>query len=281
MVDFMKNQKMEYSVGELSNFFGISKDAIRLYDKMGIIAAKKSERNNYRVYSREDLLCLDYVMRLRKMEFTLEEIRVLINESAPSKAEAMMQVQEKLIGEKIEMLKNMKTIVSDYRKSFGEIIQNLENMNIEKSPTFIYKDVDNSLTDVMKVFQGLSQTQMSKFTFVCEKETFLSDDFSEDIKNREKRQKMFKYAVTIIDDEHLAGRDGFNHEQFKVISPYKCVHSIVKNYTNIDYSGFEKMRKFIVENRLHIVDDPIFRVVSFRNNKKESIDYYDVWVPIE
>lgn len=47
-------KEAEYQIGDVSKIVGLSCDALRFYEKKGIIKAKKKE-NGYRCYSQEDL----------------------------------------------------------------------------------------------------------------------------------------------------------------------------------------------------------------------------------
>ncbi|WP_206460260.1 MerR family transcriptional regulator [Anaerovorax sp. IOR16] len=272
--------KNEYYVNEVATFFGVSRDTIRLYDKVGILSPKKNERNNYRIYSREDLICLDYVMRLRKINLSLEDIRVLINESSIERAEAMMQLQEKILEDKIEELINLKIMVSDYQKSFSNVIQNMGEIFVKESPTLLYMDVETSMMDTMYEFSGLQKAHVPIFTFVCKKELFLSNQFIEYTLSGNDRNKLFTYAITMIDDEGLSKRKDFPQNRFRIIPPRKCVYSVARCYTNVNYDDFLKVRDYIIKHNLKLVDDVLLRVASVRNNRKQSVDYYEIWAPI-
>ena len=54
----MKIKVKNYRIGEIASFYGISLDAARLYDKKGILSPVKDTSNNYRSYSREDLVTM-------------------------------------------------------------------------------------------------------------------------------------------------------------------------------------------------------------------------------
>lgn len=66
-------REAEYQIGDVSKIVGLSCDALRFYEKKGIIKAKKKE-NGYRCYSQEDLYKLMYIVYHRKMNASLEEI---------------------------------------------------------------------------------------------------------------------------------------------------------------------------------------------------------------
>ena len=139
----MENKKIEYHVGELAEYFGVSKDTLRLYDKMGILSPVKNEQNGYRVYSRADFICLDYIMRLKSLNMPLDDIKMMINDCTIERAEAIMQVQDKILEDKIEELRRLRIVVQDYQKSFSRVIQNLGQITIEESPTLIFKEIGN------------------------------------------------------------------------------------------------------------------------------------------
>ena len=50
----MKNKKT-FRIGELSKLFGVSTDAIRYYEKVGILNPKRNAENNYRYYTLDDV----------------------------------------------------------------------------------------------------------------------------------------------------------------------------------------------------------------------------------
>lgn len=272
--------KNEYHVGELANFFGVSKDTLRLYDKMGILSPKKNENNNYRSYSRADLICLDYVMRLRKINLPLSDIRMLVTDSRIERVEAMMQLQDKILEDRISELKKLQIMVRDYQKSFSNVICNLGDISIQQSPSFILRTVDHSIIDTMSAFSHLETSHVPIFTLACDKEIFLSKSFVLNTASEEKRKEMYRYAITMIDEENLAERKGGAMEGFCVIAPRKCVYSAVKCYTNVNYDGFLKLRQYILDRGLELIDEVLFRIVSVRNSAEESVDYYEIWAPI-
>ena len=275
----MKEKKIAYSVGEMAEYFGVSRDTLRLYDKMGILSPKKNEDNGYRVYSRADFICLDYVMRLKSLGMRLEDINMMINDCTIERAEAIMQVQDKLIDEKIRELKSLQIMVRDYQKSFSGAIMQMGEITVKNSPVMIYRDIGDSMKDTMAAFQRLSKEQVPKFTFVISKEN-LFDQRTNAI-DPAVRNAMMDYAMTLIDDEQLSEQENFPSDCFTVVKSMKCVHTILKYYTNKDYSDINRVRQYIKENGYKVAGMSLLRTLSVRNNIKLNVDYYDFWVPIE
>ncbi|MEU6860142.1 MerR family transcriptional regulator [Glycomyces sp. NPDC046736] len=60
-------------IGELSEYTGLSRDAIRYYERMGLLESHRSP-NGYREFGAEAVPWLDYVRTARRLGFSLAEI---------------------------------------------------------------------------------------------------------------------------------------------------------------------------------------------------------------
>jgi len=68
-------------IGELSKRTGLTRDAIRFYEKQGLIKVARTERrvNNYKEYSDDTLRRLLLVKKIKSYGFTLKESAEIIN----------------------------------------------------------------------------------------------------------------------------------------------------------------------------------------------------------
>lgn len=100
----MKN----YSIGEVSDRLGISRDALRFYEKKGIIKPAK-EKNGYRTYTYNDIHKLSNILFYRRLNFSLEDIeRILYHSSLPDYRSMLL---EKIKEEKDEILKHQQSLI--------------------------------------------------------------------------------------------------------------------------------------------------------------------------
>ena len=73
----MKNDLM--LIGEIAEFFGVSRKAVRLYEKKGIIKPVKVDAaNGYRYYSAEQVRQLNALLELKALGFSLDEIKMIM-----------------------------------------------------------------------------------------------------------------------------------------------------------------------------------------------------------
>jgi len=66
-------------IGAIAKQSGFSKDTLRYYEKIGLIQLTKKQRgpNNYRIYDHSILQELNVIKKLKKVGFTLNEIKDL------------------------------------------------------------------------------------------------------------------------------------------------------------------------------------------------------------
>lgn len=90
---FMKDNLM--LIGEIAEFFGVSRKAIRLYEKKGIIKPVKVDADNgYRYYSAEQVQQLNGLLELKALGFSLDEIKTIMDGKI-SKEQLLAALMEK------------------------------------------------------------------------------------------------------------------------------------------------------------------------------------------
>ena len=80
----MQDQE-RYSVGETAMITGISANTLRYYDNLNLINPEiRDPQNNYRYYSKDQVISLLAVQRLRRMNCSQQKLRALIEENSLS-----------------------------------------------------------------------------------------------------------------------------------------------------------------------------------------------------
>lgn len=81
-------------IGEIADFFGVSRKAMRLYEKKGIIKPVKVDASNgYRYYSAEQVQQLNALLELKTLGFSLDEIK-MVTDGKTTKA-LLLKILEK------------------------------------------------------------------------------------------------------------------------------------------------------------------------------------------
>ena len=65
-------------IGAVARQAGITVEAVRFYEKKGLLEAPARNESGYRVYSRESLQQLLFITRSKELGFSLKEIKELL-----------------------------------------------------------------------------------------------------------------------------------------------------------------------------------------------------------
>jgi MerR family Zn(II)-responsive transcriptional regulator of zntA len=109
-------------IGQLAKQSGVSRDTIRYYEKLGLIAAQaRAAGSSYKVYGPEIQRRLGDIAQLKKAGFTLREIHQLASDSAPCRG-LPQRVQAKILSldRKLEELAAYKASLARVERACNE-----------------------------------------------------------------------------------------------------------------------------------------------------------------
>jgi DNA-binding transcriptional MerR regulator len=66
-------------IGEISRETGVGIDAIRFYERNGLLAAPARSEGGFRLYSSDDLSALRFIRNLQTLGFSLNEVREFVS----------------------------------------------------------------------------------------------------------------------------------------------------------------------------------------------------------
>ncbi len=272
--------KRKYHIGELAAYYGVSSDTLRLYDKKGILSPKK-DVNGYRVYSREDMIFLDYVIRLRRLGIPLKEIKKLVDEGSFERAEQVLAQRSMALLAHIEELRSLYRVTQDYVDTFRRTSDDIDKFTVCLSPRMIVREITNSFIGASAAFDKLGANIVPRFCMLCNKEAFLAEGYEHNVYDYERRCSALKNAVVVMDRDGIVAVPERYAEEFRILPPQKCVYTAVRCHAVVDYEPFVRLRRFILENGFVMSGDMITVIISVRNGGSKNEDYEQVWIPVQ
>lgn len=139
----MKNNLM--LIGEIADFFGVSRKAIRLYEKKGIIKPVEVDaQNGYRYYSAAQVQQLNALLELKSLGLSLEEIKsVLDGETTKEKLSDVLEKKRQAWQETMEMARYksecLESILENLRES--QEANNMKEMTDDQRAWLLVKMV--------------------------------------------------------------------------------------------------------------------------------------------
>lgn len=90
----------KHRIGYVADRVGLSLRTVRYYEEVGLIALSGRTEGGFRLYTDADIARLELIKRLKPLDFTLDELRDLLDLrdrlSDPTAADARQQLAERL-----------------------------------------------------------------------------------------------------------------------------------------------------------------------------------------
>ena len=117
--------EVKYTISQVSKFTGVTIDAIRLYEKEGLICPKRDDNNNYRYYDVELIRRIIFIAFYRKIDVSIPEIAPLITSSSLSDIRSTFDELINSNTKKIEQLRTKIKKLKVLNKSLEELSSNI------------------------------------------------------------------------------------------------------------------------------------------------------------
>lgn len=140
-------EEKHFSVGELAQMCGITVRTLQYYDRCGLLQASFTEGGR-RVYSRDDLFCLQQILFLKSLGFSLEQIKgQIMSESNSKNIVKVFEKQHDILQEQMtnlqKMLDTLEAAIKESRESqtvsLEKIMAILELMREGNPYTFLVR----------------------------------------------------------------------------------------------------------------------------------------------
>lgn len=114
---------MNYSISTIADLCGVSVRTLHHYDRIGLLQPASIEVNGYRVYTDTEVARLRWILLLREVGYSLEDIQARLD-SAYFNAEATMEeIHSRLVGEQ-ERIGSLLMSIQNYMNTDDTIAKN-------------------------------------------------------------------------------------------------------------------------------------------------------------
>ncbi len=107
-------------IGELSKETGLSKHTIRFYEKRKLISSAK-KANNYKAYSKDTVDLLKFIIGAKKLGFTLNEVKALIEISSSDSNRCQASLSK--VQKRIEDIDSTMKVLKEQRSNLQKLIK--------------------------------------------------------------------------------------------------------------------------------------------------------------
>lgn len=117
------------SIREAAELTGLTEDTIRYYERIGLLPYADRKPNGHRHYSKDQILGIRFLMRLKATGMTLEEMRRYLEltrqgDSSLSERYALLEAHNDRIAREIARLQETQNVIQFKLSHFRELAEN-------------------------------------------------------------------------------------------------------------------------------------------------------------
>lgn len=130
--------KQTYTIGEIATMLRIGVDAIRFYEKKGLVHPKKDEKNNYRIFSMYNILELLDVIYYRELDISIADIVSILQTGKKENMRELLKEKRKKAQQRIRFERQLIKKI-EYIEGAYETIESHQGVKIKEFPkTWIF-----------------------------------------------------------------------------------------------------------------------------------------------
>ena len=100
-----------YKINEIARLYGIGADSLRYYERLGLLSPRR-DVNGYRLYSLKDMYKLTVIRGLRKLDFSMEQIREFLEGQCVDNTLGQLRREQDILEETLRELKRRKGLIA-------------------------------------------------------------------------------------------------------------------------------------------------------------------------
>lgn len=118
-----------YNIGYVVKVLNINKETIRYYEKIALLDKPKRDKNGYRVYSKEDIDKIRFIIIVKEYGFSLKEIKELLLKIYNEILDGNKKNIKKIVESKIDDIDNKINELHKTKKLLQKVNEDILNHN--------------------------------------------------------------------------------------------------------------------------------------------------------
>ncbi len=269
---------MKYKIGTVARLLGVSPEALRLYERNGILISERGEgENGYRYYSRLDITALLRARAYHQYGFSMRETESLINTDDVNYVLQEYHIRADMLEE--EILRKKQTL--NYLNHISDLLEQLSSELWTVRPEIrpgIYRlefmKGDDLILSPEQLDIFSQWVNLAPFAFPSQRNNWRSLICG--------RDESFSALGVMEEDARALDMPSFLSSGLyypPVQSLYTVVEISEENSSCVQY--LSHLKEYVQKNHINVTGDPICRTFLSMNKKKDYKRFRQIWLPID
>lgn len=252
-----------YTIGEVSDFLGLSRDTLKFYEKKGLVTPQKNYENGYRYYSDNNIYDILIINFYRDLDIEIKEIQGIQEKRDLQDINSLLTGKISEVEDRIKQYRNLLKRLKATKIDCAKIDKHLGNFTIKEMQSMeIIKEISH--TKAYKEFPYKSRNKNSQ-------RLTLHGLFRE-----------IQFDQTgITGERYIVLKEG-KHQQGEFISYPKCLYTVIESgREDIDQSVGDSIRSFALENNHQLLGKCYVGLLLSTYKKNIEKRYLELYIPIK
>lgn len=258
--------KQTYTIGEVASMLRIGIDAIRFYERKGLVHPQKDESNKYRIFTMNNILELLDVIYYRELDMSISEISSILHSGTKSSMQKLLKekrenAQRRILFER-QLIKKIQHIENIY-----EMIDTSREVGIRQFPK----------TWIMR--QGYKKDEIMKSQI----ENFTKDQFvmsSVFYSYHIEKQEMQNLYITM--EQSIMEEFDMSWSQCEELKLGTCIYKVVKMEKNIlEKDELKDMFQYAQEHRYEYEEEIYVHEIPLTSYMDECNYFAEIYLPVK
>ena len=129
---------MRYRIGELADFFGMTKEGIRYLEREGVITSERDAGNGYRYFPREEITRLKQIKRYQGLGFSLEEAQQLVCQTRREEIADKLAQKQRELEKKMRQIERMQRFLAMQQEVAAHLIDSQQQVWLGERPELVF-----------------------------------------------------------------------------------------------------------------------------------------------
>lgn len=267
----MKNM---YKIGEVAKLMGLTPQAIRYYEKMGIISPIKSHDSGYRYYDVWDIHVLVRARVYREYGFSMSKTVDLISKYNSEDIVSCLSSEEENLQETIIWNLNLLQQLREMQQIIQDSANNIDKCSIALRPAMYFLQTQNGY-ELLDNRLELYQDWVEKVPFV-----FPGGIYEKSV--CENRGDELAFGL-IVEERYSALLNIEKTEGIVYLPSRPCIHTSFKSGSQLLLSTkrLAPAIEFMNSRGLKLSGDAVSRVALMKRTGNEYLSWHQAWLPFE
>lgn len=262
---------VKFSISQAARFLGVTTDAIRLYEKEGLITPLRDANNGYRYYDCNQLARLMFISLYRRIDISIPELRKLLSNSTFSDVHNTFSEHISAYQKKIEELQNKISKLSAMSRAIDKLETDFNSIHIETMQKG-YRMIDTLDPDTeYHRISAVTTAQYFSYGTISYKLCFDASGITQSYMSFIIWEDMINYAPL---DRSIS--------ELPVLESRECVTTVVTGHDNGKINlDISKLTDYCHENELTHFGYYYAHYMYSLSHAGDIVDYYRIYMPIK